>query len=378
MKVITIGTDRKLFEEGSAVRARAMQYAAGMDELHIVVMSLSSLRLSETHIGNLHIYPTSSHFRLSYIWDAYRLGKRIARERNLLPESSVVSAQDPFETGLPAYFLHKKFGLPLQLQIHTDLFDARFRRHSLLNRIRVAIARHIIPRAQGIRVVSEPIMMSLQGEFPSLSASVDILPIFVDSEAIASAISEKNVRNLYPHFSCIVVMVSRLAPEKRIDVALSVFKRVLEAIPGAGLIVVGDGPERKHLEICAESYGLTGSVVFAGWQDPIPYYKAADAFLFSSEYEGYGMSLVEAAAAGVPIVSTKVGIASTTLCEDGQNCFLCQPGDADCLAEKLIILLQDPALRELFKSRMKDSIRNVLSKEAYAAKYLALLRKLLP
>ena len=77
MKVISIGTDRKLFEKGSAVLARNIEYASKIDELHIVVFSLKKLRLEPFSIGNLHIYPTNSTYRFFYIFDAFRIGKQI-------------------------------------------------------------------------------------------------------------------------------------------------------------------------------------------------------------------------------------------------------------------------------------------------------------
>jgi glycosyltransferase involved in cell wall biosynthesis len=57
----------------------------------------------------------------------------------------------------------------------------------------------------------------------------------------------------------------------------------------------------------------------------------------TSEYEGYGMTLIEALAASCPIVTTKVGIAKTDLFKDGVNSFVCPVGDVDCLSKKIIL-----------------------------------------
>ena len=77
LRVISIGTDRKLFEENSAVLVRNLEYVSKMEELHIIVFSLKNLGLEPKNIGNLHIYPTNSTSRLFYVLDAFRIGKQI-------------------------------------------------------------------------------------------------------------------------------------------------------------------------------------------------------------------------------------------------------------------------------------------------------------
>jgi 1,2-diacylglycerol 3-alpha-glucosyltransferase len=78
------------------------------------------------------------------------------------------------------------------------------------------------------------------------------------------------------------------------------------------LIIVGSGPRLASLRALATKLGISGSVAFESWVDQptiASYYKTADLFLNTSLFEGYGMTLVEARAAGCPIVSTDVGVA---------------------------------------------------------------------
>src|SRR5512133_3519194 len=100
MKVIMIGTDRKLFEPGSAVRERMSDYGARLTELHIIVFAGSSLKLKPEQLSDkVWIYPTNSLSKFLYIFDAIRIGKRIVRDRFMTPAELLISAQDPFETG---------------------------------------------------------------------------------------------------------------------------------------------------------------------------------------------------------------------------------------------------------------------------------------
>jgi glycosyltransferase involved in cell wall biosynthesis len=74
-------------------------------------------------------------------------------------------------------------------------------------------------------------------------------------------------------------------------------------------VMLGTGRLQSSLNGDAEELGIKNRVVFEGWQDPVNFLGRADALLVTSHYEGYGMSIVEALAAGVPVISTDVGIA---------------------------------------------------------------------
>ena len=115
MKVLTIGSDRKLFDATSAVYARNVLYSSRMEELVIIVFTLSTQGFKEIHDKNLHIYPTHSSFRYAYVWDAYNLGKKVIIEHKFVRGDAVLSTQDPFEAGLVGYWLKNAFRLPLQL-----------------------------------------------------------------------------------------------------------------------------------------------------------------------------------------------------------------------------------------------------------------------
>lgn len=391
IKVLSIGTDRKLFEENSAVLERNIEYASKMEELHIIVFSLKRHHLKPRKVENLHVYPTNSLSRIHYIFDAVKIGKRLIENwktklRSELSSTTgvgnlrdvVVSCQDPFETGLPGYLLANKFKIPLQLQLHTDFLSPNFK-NSFLNIIRVMLATFLIPRAEGLRVVNESIKTSIKKKFPNLKTVPEVLPVFVDIEKIINTDSMKDTGNSFTHFTFIILVASRLAKEKRIDMALRVLKKVVEKYPKTGLVIAGDGEEKHYLNSLVKKLKLRNNVIFVGWQtDLVPYYKVADTFLLTSEYEGYGMSLIEAGASGCPIVTTKVGIANTDLFKNGENSFVCETGDEKCILESILKMIRDNSKRELFKREMQVSIKNaVITKQEYVDKYASLLESLI-
>lgn len=376
MKVITIGTDKKLFEETSSVLSRQLEYSTKMEELHIVVCTHGAV-YTPRHIGNLHIYPTNSTSKLMWVFNAYSLGKKIIIDNKFVRGLSVISTQDPFESGLAGYLISRKFRLPFQVQIHTDFFTPYFK-NTFLNRVRYQIARFLVPRADGIRVVSENLKQLLLKNFSYLKTVPSVLPIYVDIQKLIDAPIVQDVRKEYARFNFIILMASRLTPEKEIDTALHALKQLVPDFPHMGLLICGEGGELPRLRKLVDSLEIRNNVVFVPWQENlVSLYKTANVFLLTSRFEGYGMTLIEAGASGVPVISTPVGIAEKII-TSGVNGLLCPIGDSHCFAQGIQSLVLDNTKRELYKRALQDSIRGLAtSPEDYIAGYVGLLERLI-
>ena len=221
-------------------------------------------------------------------------------------EPHVVATQDPFFFGIIGLFLAWHYGVPLQIQIHTDVFSKEYRTFSFSNRFRAFLARVTIPQAAGVRVVSERIARSLEKRRLIPKDRVTILPLPV-LRMVQGEREHPVFRGLAERWSPTILMVTRLAPEKNVPLAFSLF---LAEHPHAGLLIVGEGPLQSTLRALTERLGIADHVIYAGQErDVAPYYAGADIFLSTSQYEGYGLALVEAAFAGLPIVSTDAGVA---------------------------------------------------------------------
>src|SRR3989338_9450971 len=222
----------------------------------------------------------------------------------------VITAQD-IEHAVLAWLLSRLHGVPWQMQIHTDIFSPYFVQHSVLNRIRAGLAKFLLTRAGGIRVVSERIKKSiLESRILNLESRIAVLPIFIDAEYIRAYAIKTDLRQKYPE-RFIILMASRITKEKNILIAIEVLKELLTHPKDPLLLIVGDGPETGNLKKAAKRPGLERNVKFEPFTgDLYSYYKSCDLFLLTSNYEGYGMTLVEALHAGAKIISTDVGIAS--------------------------------------------------------------------
>ncbi len=298
MRVLAVGSDRSVFEKGSASAERQMAYGERLGNLDIIVFSLREHSCKETILSeHVRLYPTNSSSRIRYLFDAYRIARK-------LEKPDVVTTQDPFEAGLVGLLVARAFGARLHVQIHTDFLSPDFVRGSLLNRIRRLIARTVLSRAHGIRVVSDRIKESLTPNTWHL-APISILPIFVDTAQYVNL-----PRLKHPRFKISLLMMSRLEPEKGVEIAIRALKQARDEGHDAGLIILGDGSLQNVLQSEVRSLGLERFVEFKGFQEDVrPFLSEADIVLAPSAYEGYGLSIVTALSAAVPVLATDVGIA---------------------------------------------------------------------
>ncbi len=337
MRILMLSADQRILEAGSEARRRMIDYGSLAEELHIIVKNQKP-KIKNQKFGNIQVYPTNTWLKPLYFFDFYRIGRKIIHNSKFAIHDSVITAQDPFEIGLAGYLLKKKFGLSLQIQIHTDFLSPYFWRESFKNKIRVLLAKLLITKANSIRVVSERIKKSLVISYKSLVNKIAVLPIFVDIQKIRQMPSVAEFRQRYAGYEKIVLMVSRLTREKNIALALRAFKLVVKERPRALLLIVGSGPEKENIELRIGNYGLEKNVIIEPWTDNlVPYYKAADIYLLTSRYEGYGRTAIEAAAAGLPVVMTDVGVAIGKVVPGG---------DAEALGGALIDVIEDQSLRE--------------------------------
>jgi glycosyltransferase involved in cell wall biosynthesis len=143
----------------------------------------------------------------------------------------------------------------------------------------------------------------------------------------------------------VVGWVGRMTAVKRTDDVLRAFRELLDRDVDAWLCLVGDGPDRAHMERRAHELGIARRCLFVGYQDDVaPYYEAIDALLLPSVNEGTPVSVIEALAAGRPAVATRVGGVPDVV-RDGVDGFLSDVGDASTLADRLAELARDPERR---------------------------------
>jgi glycosyltransferase involved in cell wall biosynthesis len=146
----------------------------------------------------------------------------------------------------------------------------------------------------------------------------------------------------------LVLSVGSLTTQKAQDVMVEAFAEVASAVPGARLMIAGEGPLRAALERQIAGHGLEGRAVLLGDRsDTAELMVAADLFVLSSRREGLPMTLIEAMRAGCATVSTRIG-GTGEVVADGVTGRLVEVGDAPALAVAMRDLLQDDPRRQVY------------------------------
>jgi glycosyltransferase involved in cell wall biosynthesis len=159
----------------------------------------------------------------------------------------------------------------------------------------------------------------------------------------------------------LALCLAQLAHEKAHSGLLEAWPRVRDAVPGAALGLVGDGPLRDSLERQAARLGIADSVLFLGFRHPAtPFLVAADVVVLPSLTEGLPNALLEAMALARPCVATAVG-GIPELIEHGSSGWLVKPGDPGSLAEGLTSLLRDPERARAFGDAARERVRERFS-----------------
>ena len=184
-----------------------------------------------------------------------------------------------------------------------------------------------------------------------------------------------NLRDKFIYF----ILCSRLDPIKWIEGLLAAYRRVLDAFPQSGLILVGDGKARKDIESNIEKLNLKGHVHLAGYQKNVPeWLAAADIFVLSSHSEGTSVGLIESMAARLPSVVTNAG-GNPYVVQNGITGEVVPVRNEEALANAMLRLAGDSELRARYsanaRKRFEEEFLLAHMMDSYQRIYESLLRK---
>ncbi|OHA28539.1 MAG: hypothetical protein A3C08_02170 [Candidatus Taylorbacteria bacterium RIFCSPHIGHO2_02_FULL_47_18] len=293
MRVLNFSLDKEILREGSMVQKRLASLSAAVGEIAVLTPFM--------YCGG----KTAQFFKL------WKQARKILAEKHF----DLITVQDTSYLALLAYMLAKKFRVPLEVQVHG--FEK-------LYGVRKLLARFVLRRADKIRVVSERLRREI-------SPRAYVLPVYTQ---LGMPIEKnKDTRVIFTFLT-----VGRLVPVKNVEMQIRAFARIVRDFPNAQLVIVGDGPERENLP-------KHSRVIFEGTQkEPSRFYQNADAFLLTSNSEGWGVVVTEAAGFGLPIIMTDVGCAGEFI-KNGENGIVIPIGDEDALVAAMRRIIENAELR---------------------------------
>ncbi len=354
MKVLMFSGDPRTVIPGNEIYERMRQYGGALGDLKILVLSGKNILR-----------------RFFALWSLWWQGVKILRDTRY--DAITVQAAD--DVGLVGYLLSRKFGVPLQVQIHTDVFSPWYRRAGWKERARYYLARFLVPKASCIRVVSERIRESIISNFQfPIFKKIIVLPIFTDVSKFLNAKPDPAIEMQFRDYDFKIVSIGRLVDkEKNFSMLIDVMRDFVKVCPRALLVLVGDGPDKSSYQLLITKYNLENNVILKSWRDDLPsFYKSFDLYLMSSNYEGWGRTVIEAMASGLPVVMTDVGLAGEVV-KNGENGTVVSVGDKKALLEAVADLYKDSEKRLRFARAGQEAARNL--KPGIKDEYLVLYRE---
>jgi glycosyltransferase involved in cell wall biosynthesis len=223
-----------------------------------------------------------------------------------------------------------------------------------------------------IVAVSTPLASVLIESHGLPRSKVCVVPNGVDVDRFHPGADDGSLQQIGIAGGPVVGHVARLAPVKNQALLIRAFADVRSQVPGAQLVIVGDGPEREALRGQIEQLGLVGAVHLAGEQRDIPsLLRAFDVFALPSKAEGTSMSVLEAMASGVPVVASAVG-GTPALLDDGRCGLLVPPNDVPALATALVRVLTDKEGRQQLAAAARARAVTVYAEDRVVDRYVAL------
>jgi glycosyltransferase involved in cell wall biosynthesis len=206
--------------------------------------------------------------------------------------------------------------------------------------------------------ISTAIREELIGRFGLDPATVALVPSAVDAEVYRPRADRGQLAQRFdlPSNSLVLGIVAQLVPRKGYPTLLRAFARLAATDSRLYLICFGRGPLAADLERQVAAFGLTGRVRFSGFRDDLPeLLPEVDVLVHPAEREGLGVAVLEALAAGVPVVAARAG-GITDVIEDGVTGLLAPPGDDGAFAAAIARVLADAGLRETLIERGRRKV----------------------
>lgn len=228
-----------------------------------------------------------------------------------------------------------------------------------------------LPKQARLVAVSNEVLSSVRKAAPEYAPCEAIANGVATAKFARSESSRMRIRREFGFAddAFVVGTIAVFRPQKRLDLWLRAAKQLADKVPTARFLLVGDGVERDRLAALVNELGLTDRVVMPGLRDDAPaLYSAMDLFMMSSAYEGLPVALLEAMAARLPVLVTRVGGIPEVL-TDGVSGFMVDPLNTDALVERALECFANPSLREGLASAAHSSVVERFSVATMVAKY---------
>ncbi|MEK7647256.1 MAG: glycosyltransferase [Patescibacteria group bacterium] len=290
------------------------------------------------------------------------LGFAMNKIRKFRPD--VIHTHTPFGVGWEAVFAAKMLKIPL-FGTHHTFYDHYLKLiHLDYNLVKIFSWRYTVAYYNRCDVILSP-SQSLAEVLKSYGVvrSLKILPNSINTDffhPIVDGALQKKSKNTSTIAGQTLIYIGRVSYEKSIDIIIRALAAALQNLSHLQLIIVGDGPARIDLEKLTRDLGVETNVRFLGFcrgSDLLEVLWRGDIFLTASKSENMPISILEAMAAGLPIIGVDA-LGVPEIVKDGLNGFIVAPDNPDLMAQKIVELAGNNDLRNNFASASRELALN--------------------
>ena len=325
-------------------------------------------RLEEYNVSHIHVPIKTKSIISPKLFLAYFVLKKVIKKERI----DIIHSQTRVSSVL-ASWLSQKMSVPFVSTAH-GFYRRRWGRKifPLWGRLVIAISnavkQHLI---EDFRLEEDKIRLVHNGidinKYRASPPKADPCPTAGRRAPLAEGIGCQDVRIKYGLGAGPVAgIIARLSEVKGHKYLIKAMKRVIEEIPDAQLLSIGDGKIKKDLEALARNLKLEERIIFVpAVSDTSEAFSIMDVFVMPSLQEGLGLSIMEAMRAGVPVVASSVG-GITSLIKDNETGILVKPKDPDAIASAIIDLLKNKERASKLSSQAQELILKEFSLEKMA------------
>lgn len=339
MKILSLGLDIQALDPTSQVASRIRLIGQLVDFYTVIIPAHGDTYVKLNN--QAEVYAIGGSNKIVQLFKTGFFTYQILKARHY----DLITVQDIYFLALIGFFLSWFFDKPLEVQVHG------FEKKTL---IRLLISRFIFKKATGIRVVSHRLKKLLVGKYNIDDKKIYVIPIGIKDEG--QVVTRRNYKTSTP-FNFLTV--GRLVSVKRIDFLIKALTETFSETDNIIFNIAGEGPDRSKLELLVDKLNPNFRVNFLGYQKNLnDEYQNADAFVFASKEEGWGLVLVEAALHGLPILTSDVGLVGEVLKPD-EDVLVVSSKNIKDFGLGLRNLYEDPALREYLGQNARKKVLNM-------------------
>jgi glycosyltransferase involved in cell wall biosynthesis len=282
-------------------------------------------------------------------------------------------------SGLPVY-VARSIGLPVVVTFHNTYFapGVWWTKFAGVRHLRALYSkysvRYAVDHATLVTGVSQGVLQSVYGRQTPDPQRSRVLYLGTPTPRPLTSEQKQALRQAIgiPPAAPLLLHVASFSPAKNHAGLLDIFARVAQRVPGVHLAMTGDGALRGEIEQRVRHQPYRDSVHFLGLRNDVTdLMQASDAFVFPSFHEGFGIVLIEAQAAALPIVASRIG-GVTEAVEDSVTAILHDPADIDGMAASTVRLLTDADRRRSLVDAGMARHRALFTQEAAVKRLLEL------